>query len=1156
MLSSIWRTTSLALVLTIGAAGSAGAASIDLISKANPVPDTFWDSASPSVSEDGRYVLFWSFASNLMPGQIDGNNNADLFLHDRTTGTTTLVSHQAGSPTTADPRGAFFEAALSADGRYAVYSGPGTHLVAGTTDTNNGDDVFLWDRVTGTTTLVSHAAGAPNVAADGLSGRARISADGEWVVFTSHAKNLVPGQIEPTVLPGSATTTEDVFLWQRSTGTVTLVSHKSGAPAAAGNRGSSQPRISADGSFIVFESEATDLLAGPPDANNSIDVFVYQRTSGTLSLVTRRIGTGTGLGHSWESRISADGRFIAFASLANNLVAGQVDIPNTPDAFLFDRVTGEMRLASHTSASPVTAAGILQHLGLALSADGSVLAFVSEANNLVPGQVDTNGKSDVFVYDRLSGGIELASHAPGLPATAAGGPAQAAWPSLSADGRFVVFTSDAQDLVSGEPDAPEADDVFLYDRGDRSVVLVTHGSVSNARDGSGLSTLPIISQDGSVIALTSTMAGLGEAYDPNGFLDVFVYSRSSAEIAVVSRRDPANLAAVTPHGPSYLGDISADGRTILFQSLAAGLVPGQIDVPYGFYSDGFGFPDGTSDAFLYDRSTGKTVLLSRSPSSPLEAIGLASQSVLSADGRFAAFAIFVSSEPPLIPGTFLQLYDKTTDTAILVNHKPGAPAEPAPGHLSQLAISTDGRYLAFVCNGCRDLVPGYQSGNPANSQADIFLYDRVTDTHTLVSHASGSPVTGGNTSSYFPVISADGRFVAFASGSTNFIAGLSDLPDSQDIFVFDRTTGGLTLVSRSASSAALTANQLSRSPVISADGRFIAFLSAATNLVPGQADTNDGTDVFVWDRIAGTTSLVTHANSLPTTAAHVDPSFSFLSSASSFSADGRFLVYESPATNLAGIDTNGGLDVFLYDLATKSNTLVSHALGEPGNAGNKKSGNARISADGRRIAFVSPATNLVAGQAPNGPANLILQDRITGARTLVGPVSPLPSTSNSSFLSLGMSADGRSVAFTSESPVLVAGDLNNEWDVFLYREGSNGPVTVPACTLFDTRRPEDGPALRSGVREVLAVHGACGVPADATAVLVKVTVPEPRRRGSLRLTPGDAATPASTLRFPRRQTRTGTFTVPLAADGTLALQPIVAGNGTVHAVVEVIGYVE
>ncbi|HSF42468.1 MAG TPA: hypothetical protein VLT87_21875, partial [Thermoanaerobaculia bacterium] len=996
MRNPTWRTASLALVLTIGAAGAAGAASIELISRANPLPDTFGNSGYPSFSSDGRYVLFGSDAPNLVPGQVDGNSYSDLFLHDRVAGTTTLVSHQAGSPVTTDPVGVSdFDSVISGDGRYVAYSSSGTHLVVGMTDTNTMNDVFLWDRVTGTTTLVSHVAGAPNVAADGISYRARVSADGEWVVFMSYAKNLVPGQTEPTVLPVSATATADVFLWSRSSGAVTLVSRKSGTPAATGNGSSWQPEISADGNFVVFISEATDLLFGVPDTNSRHDIFVYERSSGTVSLVSRASdgsGAANGLG-SWEPRISADGRFIAFASLSGNLVPGQVGNGlSLPDAFLFDRVTGEMRLASHKSGSPLAGAGILQYLGLALSANGRALAFVSQATNLVSGQVDANGAGDVFLYDRLSGAVELVSHTPGSPAAAAGEPAQAAYPSLSADGRFVAFTSDAQDLVSGEPDVPGTENVFLYDRSDKSVVLVSRGGASTATGESFLSAVSTISPDGSAIAFSSTIAGLGGVFDPHGFSDVFVYNRSSAEIAVLSRRDPAN-PAVTPHGPSTLGAISADGQTILFLSEATSLVPGQIDSPYQL--DPFGFLRGTSDAFLVDRAAGRTILLSRSPSSPLETTSILNQPVLSADGRFAAFTTTVSPVPPFTSGTSLQLYDKVTDTAILVNHKPGAPAELAPGYPAELAISADGRYLVYSCNSCSTLVPGQQSGNP-DTQIDIFLYDRATRINTLVSHTSFSPVTGGNRVSWSPVISADGRFVVFRSEATNLVAGQSDFPSSQDIFVFDRTTGGIALVSRSASSAAMTANQSSRSPVISADGRFIAFLSAATDLVPGQADTNDTIDVFLWDRITGTTDLVSHSSSSPTTASNVGSNLTFLASTGSFSADGRFLVYESHATDLVSgeVDTNDSLDVFLYDLVTKSNKLVSHALGAPGTAGNKGSTKARISADGSRIGFVSPATDLVAGQAPNGPANLILQDRITGARTLVGRVSSFPPTTN------------------------------------------------------------------------------------------------------------------------------------------------------------------
>jgi len=147
-----------------------------------------------------------------------------------------------------------------------------------------------------------------------------------------------------------------------------------------------------------------------------------------------------------------------------------------------------------------------------------------------------------------------------------------------------------------------------------------------------------------------------------------------------------------------------------------------------------------------------------------------------------------------------------------------------------------------------------------------------------------------------------------------------------------------------------------------------------------------------------------------------------------------------------------------------------------------------------------------------------------------------------------ISADGRTVAFSSVSPNLVEGDLNRkEWDAFLFRPDSGGPVTVPPCKLLDAR-------LRSNVRKNVKARSVCGVPLDAKAVLVKVTALQGTGKGNLRLFTGNAATPAGTLRFEKQQTRSASFTVPLAADGTFAILPFVAGNGTVQATVEVDGY--
>ncbi|HKV12391.1 MAG TPA: hypothetical protein VJ725_29880, partial [Thermoanaerobaculia bacterium] len=1022
-----------------------------------------------------------------------------------------------------------------------AFTSSGLDFVAGVTDTNKQADLFLWDRLSDTTTLISHAAGQPDVTADGRSRSIRISADGNYVVFTSWSKNLVAGQTEPN--PPRSQFTEGLFLWHRLSGTLTLVSRKSGSTATMANDGSGDAEISADGSFVVFTSLATDLIAGLADGDGTADVFLYQRSSGAISLISRASGSPlTAAGASSSARISANGRFIAFASGASNLVPGQVDTAS-PDAFLFDRTTGEIRLASRTNASPKIAGGISSPIRLSLSGDGRYLAFASRAPNLVPGQVDTNGQDDLFVYDRIAGTTALVSRSRVSPTTATADPAAGAGAlELSADGRFIAFESTATDLVSGQTDSPSTSDIFLYDRIAKTTVLVSRAGASATTVANRPSREPVISPDGSVVAFHSlaTDFALGQA-DANGFTDLFLYRRGAAEVEHLSLRDPGS-PALTPLGPSSVHDLSADGRFAVFLSRANGLIPGQIEAS-GFES--------TWDVFLRDRTTGKTTLI-RPPGLPLRNLN-ARSAVLSADGRFVAF---VNVQSP--PYTYrLFLHDLSSDTFTLVNHKPDSPDEPS-GWVETPVMSADGRYIAFTCRlGC-DLVAGGSPGNPEKIQ--VFLYDRVTGTTTLVSHANSSPLQAGDGDSYLSEISADGRFVAFSSEATNLVAGQTDPLKTGDAFLFDQTTGSITLVSHTPASATTSGNSHSWISNLSPDGRFVAFGSLATDLLPGQIDTPETRDLFLWDRLSGTRVLVSHASGAPGTAANGETSSG--PESSSMSADGRWIVFTSLATNLvAGVtDTNGGTpftgnDIFLYDRIAGTSTLISHAHGAPATACNLWAVRPALSPDGSRIAFLSPATDLVAGQPADEPLNLFLQDRATGASTLVGMERlSIYVRNDEAGVSVRprFSADGRFLAFTSRDPDLVAGDYNDDWDAFLY-DPAGGTITVPPCTLFDTRRPADGPALRSGARKVLTVHGACGVPATATAVTVRVSVIQPNRRGSLGLFPGNATTPAALLRFQKGPTRTGSFTVPLGA-GTLALQPTVAGNGTIHVALEIVGY--
>jgi hypothetical protein len=248
-------------------------------------------------------------------------------------------------------------------------------------------------------------------------------------------------------------------------------------------------------------------------------------------------------------------------------------------------------------------------------------------------------------------------------------------------------------------------------------------------------------------------------------------------------------------------------------------------------------------------------------------------------------------------------------------------------------------------------------------------------------------------------------------------------------------------------------------------------------------------------------------------------------------------------------------------------TLVSHAGPDTTNLG---SYSPVISADGSHVAFQSNAPDLLPGltgcpvqQGGSYLSNTYVYDRATGGLTLAShtPGSATTCSNGTSSPPVALSGDGGFLAFNSNATNLVSGDFNGQGDAFVATVDLPGRAffTLPPCRLLDTRQPGQGPALASGGRLVLAIHGACGVPASARAISVNVTVTQGTAAGHLTLYPGDIGIPAtSTLNFSAGQTRANNAVLPLslAGDGTLAITSFVLGSGSVHAVLDVSGWFE
>ncbi len=330
------------------------------------------------------------------------------------------------------------------------------------------------------------------------------------------------------------------------------------------------------------------------------------------------------------------------------------------------------------------------------------------------------------------------------------------------------------------------------------------------------------------------------------------------------------------------------------------------------------------------------------------------------------------------------------------------------------SISADSRYIAFE-SAANNLVIG-----DTNNQTDIFITDREFKTTNIVSVNSFG--VGGNLNSFHPSVSSDGRFVAFASNANNLVLG--DNNNTTDIFLRDLLTGTTTRIS--VNSLGNQSNAISINPTISDDGRFIAFESDATNLVTG--DINNARDIFLHDTLTGITAQISR-NSLGDRA-------NFSSFNPTISADGRFITFDSFATNLVAGDTNNTRDVFWHDTLTGITSSIS--VDALGNQGDFSSIAPSISNDGRFIAFESTATNLVPGDT-NGVRDIFVRDIVNGITTRVSVDIFGNQVSRSSFAPT-ISGDGRFVAFDSFDPLLVPGDSNSTNDIFV-RDLLNGVTT-------------------------------------------------------------------------------------------------------------------
>ena len=389
--------------------------------------------SAPVISGDGRHVAFGTLATNLDPA--DEDSTPDSYVRDLRTAQTTLVT-RADGPAGVKANDAAPLGGLSGDGRLVVFSTTASNLDPADADAKT--DVYVRDVQANETTLVSRADGAAGAKGNGDSPRGRLSADGRYVAFSSAASNLVPADADPD---------QDVFVRDLQTEQTIL--------ATPGVDGAELAALSADGRHLAY------IVRGPDRQETDTIGVLYVRdlVSGATTLVSRADGADGAPANGYSRRegvsLSADGRYIAFSSRARNLDPADTD--RKGDVYVRDLEAGDTTLVSRADGPGGSKGNRSSGPGAALSADGRYVAFTSYAWNLDPADSFIDNSYDVFLRDLRTNQTTLASRAQ----SGARGNGSSRFPSLSADGRYLAFISDARNLDPADRDG--IDDGYVRD---------------------------------------------------------------------------------------------------------------------------------------------------------------------------------------------------------------------------------------------------------------------------------------------------------------------------------------------------------------------------------------------------------------------------------------------------------------------------------------------------------------------------------------------------------------------------------------------------------------------------------------------------------------------------------------------------------------------
>jgi Tol biopolymer transport system component len=743
----------------------------------NGTPGNFISSNSV-MTPDGRYVAFSSMATNLVLG--DTNQVSDIFVRDLVAGKTTLASVGVAATNYAFPPGLSFTITdspqITPDGRYVAFFTTGSNLSAGAQTTG---ELYVRDLVGGTTIWASSGARGPWFpnGTPVLSCNFQISDDGRYMAYEACGNNATTNNFSATMPSIGA-----ILRYGLQTGLTDLVATNANIPAGSFQYVHNLD-MSPDGRFITFVSN------GAASFITNTSVYLWDAQSGATTLVSVNTNGVASSGPIFDSpAVSTNGQFVAFLSDASDLTTNPVS--SEYDLYVRDMVGGTTTLVDANAGG--SGAGVNSTTVPVMSADGSVVVY--DSRDMLSDS--RNEFSQIFAWNRPSGITELISaHQPSLPSQTPDGISGLGAFSLSTNGQFVAFYSDADNLAPGGV-SNGLRNVYV-----RNLALGANTLVSvatNGLAGDGISTDPAISGSGRYVAFTSSADNLIPG-DTNKALDVFVRDLQAQTTTLASLGsdgvDPGN-------GDSYSPVISTDGRYVLFRSKGSNLAANSVS-------------GGNENLIWRDLQAGTNYTVATGTGSYGYAV--------TPDLHYVAFV----GTPPGY-GAALYVWNSQSNLLTYTNTSAFA-ASVLP--LQTVALSANGAELAYL------------SGSPAG----LFVVNLASNNAS--SMAAGTELYFSHSSFQF---SADGHYLAYA-----YSPGLPPFPLLQNVYVYDCQAGTSLQANRSFNGQAITnppaAIASSDSPAISPDGRFIAYRSYARVIVPN--DSVPAANVFIYDRVNNATAV-------------------------------------------------------------------------------------------------------------------------------------------------------------------------------------------------------------------------------------------------------------------------------------------------------------